>query len=65
MPLILKSCQFTFMIFLERDGVCYPVTHVLPTVPMLNHVETLRTGQYAPSGVASSLDSTAFIEATC
>jgi hypothetical protein len=34
----------------ERDGVCYPVTHVLPTVMLLNHAETLRTGQHAPSG---------------
>jgi hypothetical protein len=33
-----------------RDGVCYPVTHVLPMVTFLNHVETLRTGQHAPSG---------------
>ena len=24
------------------DGVCYPVTHVSPTVTLLNHVETLR-----------------------
>ena len=29
----------------------YPVTHVLPTVTLLNHVETLQTGQHAPSGV--------------
>jgi hypothetical protein len=37
----------------QRDGVCYPVIHVLPTVTFLNQVETLRTGQHAPSGCTS------------
>jgi hypothetical protein len=37
--------------FLPRDGVCHPVTHVLPMVTFLNHAETLRTGQHAPSGL--------------
>ncbi len=35
----------------SRDGVCCPVICVLPTVTFLNHVETMRTGQHAPSGL--------------
>jgi hypothetical protein len=52
------KCSFWKEVYyggLERDGVCYPVTHVLPTVPMLNHVETLRTGQHAPSGLGGKI----------
>lgn len=33
----------------------YPVTYVLPMMTFLNHVETLRTGQNAPSGWGNSL----------
>lgn len=39
----------------SRDGMCYPVTRVLPTATFLNHDETLRTGQHAPRGLGVML----------
>jgi hypothetical protein len=42
------------MVVLEMNAACLAfgsaVVQVLPTVPLLNPVETLRTGQYAPPG---------------